>query len=319
MVTLHTVLKEPSADQRRVIERLARRASTVIVMAHRARELLTTIYGIPRAKCAVIEHGVPDRRYETPARARRRLALEDRPTLMTFGLLTPDKGIASMIRAMPAILRRCPDALYRIVGASHPHLLAQEGERHRKELANLAQQLGAEESLVWENRFLGERALLDRLATADIYVTPYRNPQQITSGTLSHAAALGKPIVGTPFVHATELLAEGRGILVDFDSPDQLAAAIVGLLTNAEQTRGMASRAYAHSRNLTWSRMAERAFLLMKNGALERGIAAEPGGGRKGPSPWQAASGNLPARITEGTADRICASRGTGHRQVPAS
>jgi glycosyltransferase involved in cell wall biosynthesis len=291
-VTLHTVLQYPSPEQRRVAERLARRATILIVMAHRARDLLHTVYGIPRAKCAVIEHGVPERAYETPALARRRFGVEDRPTIMTFGLLSPDKGIATMIRAMPAILRRCPDAIYRIVGATHPHLLAHGGERHREDLQRLAQELGIDRSLIWENRFLDESALLDRLATADVYVTPYRNPQQITSGTLAYAAALGKPIVATPYVHAIELLAEGRGQLVDFDSPDQLATAVAGLLTDAGQAQRVSSRVYAHSRDLTWARSVERALLLLTEEGFQPGVPV-----RRDSAQSRASLRNAPADI----------------------
>jgi glycosyltransferase involved in cell wall biosynthesis len=277
MVTLHTVLQTPSAEQRRIVERLARRASTLIVMAHRAREVLHSVYGIPRAMCAVIEHGVPEREYEAPALARRRLGIEDRPTIMTFGLLSPDKGISTMIRAMPQILRQCPGAIYRIVGATHPHLLAHEGERHREELQRLAQELGVQRSLVWENHFLDECALLNRLAMADVYVTPYRNPQQITSGTLAYAAALGKPVVSTPYVHATELLAEGRGALVGFDDADEMATVVTRLLTNAQQARQMSSRIYNHSRNLTWRRMADRALQLMRKESSSLDVPAQNG------------------------------------------
>lgn len=258
--TLHTVLESPNADQRRVLERLADRADLLIVMAERARTLLQRVYGVPAAKVAVIEHGVPDRGYVAPAAARRCFGAEDRKTVMTFGLLSPDKGIETMIRAMPAIVEHCPEIIYRIVGATHPHLVAHEGERHRESLQALARELGVDAHLRWENRFLDEEALLDRLAMADIYVTPYRNPQQITSGTLSYAAALGKPIVSTPYVHATELLAEGRGMLVGFDDVGAMAEAITTLLTDERRRERLAVRAHAHGRALTWSRMAERAM-----------------------------------------------------------
>lgn len=281
VATLHTVLKEPSAEQRRVLERLAQRASTLVVMAERARVLLRDVYGVPPAKVLVIEHGVPDRVYEAPADARRRFGAEDRTTLMTFGLLSPDKGIETMIRAMPTILGRCPDAVYRIVGATHPHLLAHEGERHRETLRRLAQELGVEKFLRWENEFLDEAELLDRLATADVYVTPSRNPQQITSGTLSYASALGKPIVATPYVHATELLADGRGILVDFDDPQALADAVIMLLTDRARAEDIASRAYAHGRELTWQRLAERALALFA--PLSSGVAASSASLLSGP------------------------------------
>ncbi|WP_404713509.1 glycosyltransferase family 4 protein [Sphingomonas sp. MMS24-J13] len=259
VATLHTVLEAPNDDQRRVLDKLAARASLLIVMAERARTLLQRVYRVPASKIAVIEHGVPDRGYVSPSAARQCFGAEDRKTIMTFGLLSPDKGIENMIRAMPAILARCPEAIYRIVGATHPHLVAHEGERHRENLQALARELGVDTHLRWENRFLDEDQLLDRLATADVYVTPYRNPQQITSGTLSYAAALGKPIVSTPYIHATELLADARGVLVDFDDPRALGDAVGGLLTDDATRERLAARAFAHGRALTWRRMAERA------------------------------------------------------------
>jgi glycosyltransferase involved in cell wall biosynthesis len=271
VATLHTVLEGPDADQRHVLEHLARRASLLIVMAHRARRLLEQIYNVPRSKIAVIEHGVPERGYVAPSAARQCFGIEDRKTVMTFGLLSPDKGIETMIRAMPQIIEHCPEVIYRIVGATHPHLLAHEGERHREMLQALADKLGVASHLRWDNRFLDEEALLDRLATADVYVTPYRNPQQITSGTLSYAAALGKPIVATPYVHATELLADQRGILVGFDDIDATAQAVGALLSDDDQRKRLAARTFAYSRALTWSRMARRA--LDRFQALDAGIA----------------------------------------------
>jgi glycosyltransferase involved in cell wall biosynthesis len=272
VATLHTVLEVPNADQRRVLAQLARRASLLIVMADRARRLLETVYAVPRSKIAVIEHGVPERGYVPPAAARQCFGVEDRKTIMTFGLLSPDKGIETMIRALPRIIEKCPEAIYRVVGATHPHLLAREGERHRETLQTLAYDLGVGDHLRWENRFLDEEALLDRLATADVYVTPYRNPQQITSGALSYAAALGKPIVATPYVHATELLAGGRGVLVGFDDLEAIASAVGNLLSDQEQRGKLAARIYEHSRALTWRRMARRA--LDRFNALDIGIGS---------------------------------------------
>lgn len=257
--TLHTVLESPNADQRRVLERLAARAGLLIVMAEHARTLLQRVYGVPGSKIAVIEHGVPDRGYVAPSAARECFGIEDRKTIMTFGLLSPDKGIETMIRALPAILDYCPEAIYRVIGATHPHLVAHEGERYRASLQALACELGVEAHLRWENSFLDEDRLLDRLATADVYATPYRNPQQITSGTLSYASALGKAIVATPYVHARELLAQGRGVLVGFDDVGAMAEAVSALLVDDLRRERLAARSYAHGRGLTWRRMAERA------------------------------------------------------------
>lgn len=258
VVTLHTVLEAPDPAQRRVMERLAARASLLIVMAEEARGILTRQYGVPAAQVAVIPHGVPDRRYVEPAAARGRLGLEDRPTILTFGLLSPGKGIETMIEAMPAILARTPDALYSVVGTTHPHLRAQHGEAYRERLQARAAELGVAPALRWDNRFLDEEALLDRIAAADVYVTPYANPAQITSGTLAYALGLGKPIVSTPFVHAAELLADGRGALVDFGDVAATARAVGDLLRDETGRRRLAAQAYAHGRSMTWRRMVER-------------------------------------------------------------
>ena len=258
IVTLHTVLAEPTAEQRAVMERLLRRATLVIVMAQRAEAILRATYAQQVGAVAVIPHGIPDRPYEEPRAARLRQGLEDRLSILTFGLLSPDKGIETMIRAMPAIIQACPEATYTIVGATHPHLIAHEGEAHRERLQALARTLGVADHLRWENRFLDEAELLERIAAADLYVTPYRNPAQITSGTLSYAAGLGKPIVSTPYVHARELLADGRGCLVPFDDADAMSRAIVTLVKDEVSRRAMAKRIYLHSRRAVWTNMVTR-------------------------------------------------------------
>lgn len=272
-VTLHTVLDAPGTEQRRVMERLAERASLLIVMAEQARAILMRSYDVPDDRIAVIPHGVPDRAYVDPAAARHALGLEDRPTILTFGLLSPGKGIETMIEAMPAILARCPDALYSVVGATHPHLVAHEGEAYRERLQALAGELGVAHALRWHNRFLDEQALLGRIAAADVYVTPYCNPAQITSGTLAYALGLGKPIVSTPYVHAVELLAEGRGTLVGFGDVAATAVAVGALLGDDGARAARAATAYAHGRSMTWRRMAERSLAAF-DGMLE--AAATP-------------------------------------------
>lgn len=257
MVTLHAVLDSPNDEQRAVMKQLAKRASLFIVMVSGAAKILQSSYDIPASRTLVIPHGVPDRPLIEPQVARRHLGFEDRPTVLTFGLLSPGKGIETMIRAMPSILDQCPSALYSIVGATHPHLAAQEGEAHRAWLQDLADELQVAHALRWDNRFLCEDALLERIAAADVYVTPYRNPKQITSGTLAYALGLGKPIVSTPYVHAVELLAAGRGVLVPFDDVESIADAVRTLLINDAERHRLAALAYAHGRSMTWRRTAE--------------------------------------------------------------
>jgi glycosyltransferase involved in cell wall biosynthesis len=257
-VTFHTVLGAPTPDQRQVVDWLVARASVLIVMAEQARAILVATYGVPADKIAVIPHGVPARPYEEPSAARHRLGVEDRKTIMTFGLISPSKGIETMIRALPTITARCPEAVYWIVGATHPQLIAHDGEAYREMLETLARELGVEASLRWENRFLDEDDLLDRLATADVYVTPYPGAGQVTSGTLAYAAGSGKAIVATPYLHATELLADGRGVLVGFNLVEPMADAVASLLVDGERRRQIAGDIYAFARTMTWERMIGR-------------------------------------------------------------
>ncbi|MES2288503.1 MAG: glycosyltransferase family 4 protein [Pseudomonadota bacterium] len=256
-VTLHTILENPNDTQRTVLETLLARASTIIVMAEKGRDILARAHGIDPARVTVIPHGIPDRALVEPSEARKRLELADRPTILTFGLLSPDKGIADMIEAMPAIVQSTPDAHYIVLGATHPHLKRNEGEAYRESLIARVAELGLDNNVSFVDRFCDIVELTDWLAAADIYVTPYRNPAQITSGTLSYAIGLGKAVVSTPYVHATEILADDHGILVPIQSPESLADAVSRLLTDETLRTGMANRAYARGRSMIWPRNAE--------------------------------------------------------------
>lgn len=272
-VTLHTVLDAPNEDQCRVVEALAARAGVLIVMAEKAREILMRRYGVAHAKIAVIPHGAPDRAFVAPSAMRHLLGLEDRPTILTFGLLGPGKGIETMIEAMPSILEHCPDALYWIVGATHPHLIAHEGEAYRERLQALAARLGVAAALRWDARFLDEAALLDRIAAADVYVTPYGNPAQITSGTLAYAFALGKPIVSTPYVHADELLRGGLGRLVGFGDVAATADAVGSWLADDGDREQCARAVHQAARSTIWPVMAERTLARFER-LIDRGAAS---------------------------------------------
>ncbi len=278
MITLHTVLDTPNPDQRFIMDALARRADRLVVMAEEARRILEARYGVNRDRIAVIAHGVPDRRYVDPADARTALGLPSARTILTFGLLSPGKGIEAMIEAMPAIVARCPQARYRVVGATHPHLLTREGEAYRERLKALAAARGVSGQIDWDPRFLDEATLLDCIAAADIYVTPYANPAQITSGTLAYAYGLGKPIVSTPYVHAAELLANGRGCLVGFNDPAALAGAVSMLLGSEKLRQSLAMRAHKEGRAMRWEAMVERAIAAMPSvgGAARAGAIPAP-------------------------------------------
>ena len=213
---VHTVLSDPDPDQRRVMERLVARSSRLIVMSAMGRDLLISHYGARPEQVAVIPHGIPDRPFVETATMKQRFGFGDRPVVLTFGLLSPGKGIENMIAAMPAIVAQQPDALYVVLGATHPNLVVHEGEAYRKRLIAQTEDLGVAANVRFIDAFVETDELLDYIAAADIYVTPYLNPAQVTSGTLAYAVGLGKVVVSTPYIHARELLADGVGELVPF-------------------------------------------------------------------------------------------------------
>ena len=262
-ITLHTILETPNGAQRAVLDALLDRAGTIIVMADKGRDILQRSYGVEPSRVSVIAHGIPDRLVGDPSAMRTKLGLAQRPTILTFGLLSPDKGISDMIEAMPAIRARCPDAHYIVLGATHPHLTRQNGESYRESLVARASELGLGEAVSFVDRFLELDELTDWLTAADVYVTPYRNPAQITSGTLSYAIGLGKAVVSTPYVHASEILADDHGTLVPFRSPAALATAVGNLLVDTPVRAAMSARAYARGRTMIWPRNAEAALAAM--------------------------------------------------------
>lgn len=260
IVTLHTILERPSADERRVMEALLRRASRIVVMAERGREILQRVHGIGGRTVITIPHGVPDRPFADPDGFKARFGWEGRKTILTFGLVGPGKGIETMIAAMPAIVAQHPDALYAVLGATHPNLVAHEGEIYRERLMAQAAELGVGDNICFIDRFVEHNELLDYLQAADIYATPYTNPAQITSGTLSYAIGVGKAVVSTPYIHATEILADGHGVLVDFGDAAGFAREIAGLLGSTRNRERLQQRAYARGRTMIWSRLAEAAM-----------------------------------------------------------
>ncbi len=271
LVTLHTILESPNADQRRVLEALLRRAAKVIVMAEKGREILMRVHGTDGRKIVTIPHGVPDRPFADPASMKAAFGWEDREVVLTFGLLAPNKGIETMIEAMPAVAAAHPKALYVVLGATHPNLVAHEGEAYRDRLKAQAARLGVADNVRFIDGFVEQDELLDYLQAADLYVTPYSNPAQITSGTLSYAVGVGKVVVSTPYVHATEILADDHGVLVDFGDASAFAREIVDLLGNDDRRNRLAERAYARGRTMLWPCLAEAAMT-----EVSGAIAARP-------------------------------------------
>jgi glycosyltransferase involved in cell wall biosynthesis len=252
IVTLHTVLSDPSDKQRAVIDRLIALSSRVMVMSRHARSLLIELYRADPERIAVIEHGAPDRPFGRQEEFKRKLGLSGRKVLMTFGLLGPGKGIETMIAALPDIVARHPEVVYLIVGATHPNLVAVQGESYRERLAALSAELGVDDNVVFDNRFLDTNELLDQLEACDIYVTPYPNLQQSTSGTLSYAVALGKAVVSTPYVHARELLGGGVGVLVEPGSATALSSAVLALLDHPGVLAKTQRAAWERGRSTIW-------------------------------------------------------------------
>ena len=271
IVTLHTVLDQPSADERRVMEALIRRASRLIVMAERGRNILERVYGADPKAIATIPHGVPNRPFAEPDTLKPLFGWQGRKVVLTFGLLAPGKGIETVIEALPAAVAEVPNLLYVVLGTTHPHLVAHEGEAYRDRLEALAIELGVGANITFVNSFVEHDALIDRLQAADVYVTPYTNPAQVTSGTLSYAVGVGKAVISTPYVHAREILADGHGVLVDFADTAGFARAIVALLADDENRHRLSERAYARGRTMIWPRVAESALA-----QIEAAIAASP-------------------------------------------
>lgn len=257
-VTLHTVLAEPTAAQRRVLERITKLSARVIVMAEKGRALLSDDNGVGPPKIEVIPHGIPDFPFVRPGSAKANLGFSNRTVILTFGLLSPNKGIEVMIDAMPAVLASRPDSVYVVLGATHPNLVRDHGEGYRESLIARAAALGVGDHVVFRDQFVDRSTLLDYIAMCDIYVTPYLNAAQMTSGTLAYSFGLGKAVVSTPYWHAVELLADGRGSLVPFGDSAATGNAIVALLDDEPRRRAMRHRAYRDSRSMTWERIAER-------------------------------------------------------------
>ncbi|MBB3966977.1 MULTISPECIES: glycosyltransferase family 4 protein [Rhizobium] len=269
VTTLHTVLAEPSLGQRRVLNKLVDLSAKVVVMAEKGRTLLSEVYHVPADKIEVVPHGIPDMPFSEPAVAKAGLGFDGRSVILTFGLLSPNKGIEVMIDAMPLILENRPDAIYVILGATHPNLVRDQGEAYRESLVTRVNDLGIEDSVVLLDRFVDKATLLEFISMCDVYATPYLNAAQMTSGTLAYSFGLGKAVVSTPYWHAQELLAEGRGVLVPFGDESAIGREIASLLTDDARRDAMRRHAYQISRPMTWQRAAERYLALFSQVASE--------------------------------------------------
>ncbi len=265
VTTLHTVLAKPTPAQRAVMERIVEMSSKIVVMANKGRELLRDIYHIADDKIEVIAHGIPDVAFVSSDAAKARLGFSGRAVALTFGLLSPNKGIEVMIDAMPSILKRRPDTVYVVLGATHPHLVRDHGETYRESLLRRVRELGIEDHVVFLDQFVDQATLLEFISMCDVYVTPYLTEAQMTSGTLAYSYGLGKPVVSTPYWHADELLTDGRGVLVPFGDAAATGHAIASLLTDDVRRQAMCESAYTISRSMTWERTAGRYMSVFAN------------------------------------------------------
>ena len=275
VTTLHTVLAEPTLAQRRVLDRVIDRSTRLIVMADRARAFLRTVHSVPDSKIEVIPHGIHDRPLSTPDHGKLAFGYAGKKVILTFGLLSPNKGIETMLDAMPTILRDNPDAVYIILGATHPSLLRELGEAYRDRLIARVAALVIERHVVFVNQFVDQATLLRYIAMCDVYVTPYLNEAQMTSGTLAYSFGIGAPIVSTPYWHAAELLRDNLGILVPFGDAQAMGCEIAGLLNDTNRRQAMRERAYSASRSMTWPETAKR-YLKVFDEACKTVRFAEP-------------------------------------------
>jgi glycosyltransferase involved in cell wall biosynthesis len=258
VTTLHTVLANPSPTQRDVMRRIIDISTKIVVMTEKSHEFLRSVYEAPNLKIEVIPHGIPDFPFLEPHHAKAKFDFGGKTIILTFGLLSPSKGIETMIDAMPGIIKSCPNAIYVVLGATHPNLVRHEGELYRETLTARVRELGIEDHVVFFDQFVEQATLLDFISACDVYVTPYLNEAQMTSGTLAYSFGLGKAVVSTPYWHAKELLIDGRGILVPFGDVNAMSAEIASLLANDVRRNSMRKRAYASSRSMTWAQTATR-------------------------------------------------------------
>ena len=272
VTTLHTVLRQPDINQRNVLEEIAQLSDRLIVMSELAAELLREVYAVPGGKIDIIPHGVPDFQFMDPNYFKDRFGTEGKSVLLTFGLLSPNKGIENVIRALPAILAKHPNVVYIVSGVTHPHIRRREGERYREELLALAERLEVSSNLILVNRFVSAEELVEHVGAADIYITPYRQEAQIVSGTLAIALGAGKAIISTPYWHAKELLADKRGVIVPFENPDAIAEAVLRLLDNDGERHAMRKRAYIHSRETIWPKTARKYMASFQRARFERSL-----------------------------------------------
>src|SRR3989339_809935 len=251
IVTLHTIVKTPSYNEKAVLQEICRMAHKVVVMSHRAIEFLTSIYNVDKDKIAFIEHGVPDIQYNQE-QSKKEFKLENKKILLTFGIISRNKGIETVIKALPKVIEKYPEVLYMVLGKTHPNVLRHSGEEYRNYLQRLIKSLNLDNHVFFMNEFVNQKELFKYLSASDIYITPYLNEAQITSGTLSYAIGVGSAVISTPYWHASELLADGRGRLFNFNDSEELSMIFMDLLDHPEALKNLRKKAYDYGKTITW-------------------------------------------------------------------
>jgi glycosyltransferase involved in cell wall biosynthesis len=257
VTTLHTVLREPNPDQLMVMEEIAELSDRLIVMSQLSSQFLQEIFKVPGSKIDMVPHGVPDLPFLDPNFYKDRFGVEGKAVLLTFGLLSPNKGIENVIQALPQILAKHKNVAYIVAGATHPHILRREGDKYRASLQALAKEVGVESQVIFHDRFVSPEEMAEFIGAADIYITPYRYEAQVVSGTLAYALGAGKAIISTPYWHAIELLDDRRGALVPFQNPDAIAQKTIELLDTPAIRHAMRKRAYVFARDMVWKKAAQ--------------------------------------------------------------
>jgi glycosyltransferase involved in cell wall biosynthesis len=270
IVTLHTILKSPSYNEKAVLQQICKMAHKVVVMSHKAIEFLTGIYDVDKEKIAFIEHGVPDIQFDQ-GKSKKEFKLENKKLLLTFGILSRNKGIETVIKALPAVIEKYPEVIYMVLGKTHPNVLRHSGEEYRNYLHRLVKSLNLDDHVFFINEFINQKELFKYLSASDIYITPYLNEAQITSGTLSYAVGVGSAVVSTPYWHASELLADGRGRFFNFNDSEELSKIFMDLLDNPEVLKELRKKAYQYGKTITWPKSGGKYVAL-----VEQILAAKP-------------------------------------------
>jgi len=276
VTTLHTVLKDPTPEYRDVMCKLSDLSDKLVVMSRKASDFLKEIYAVPEENIAFIHHGIPDTPFIDSSFYKDKFGVEGKKVLLTFGLLSQNKGIENVLQALPAVIKKHPDVAYIILGTTHPHVLEAHGDEYRTSLQQLVRKLGIGDQVIFQNRFVELKELCEFLGAADIYVTPYLEEAQITSGTLAYAMGTGKAVISTPYWYAAEMLAEGRGRIVPFKDPDALAEQIIDLLNNDTSRHVIRKKAYTFTREAVWKEVARKYLELFTAVRLERARHPRP-------------------------------------------